>query len=263
MPQHSSPDHSAESHDVPRDLYQDFAERYDLAFGQFGTHDPTAVEFYRRLFAANAVRTVLDCACGTGRHLALFHSLGCEVLGSDVSESMLAQARVNLTKCGMEVPLCQADYRDLPRHFRRQFDAVVCLGSIGYMPSEAEYLRAVGSMGHVLRPGGILVLTAIPTDRQWQEKPRFVLSANTRDLSRVFVIDYFERTARYTILDIFHSEQANDLKVWSAELYVFLRDDQERLLKAAGYHTMNFYGAFDFVPYDKGASDSLIAVAHR
>ena len=248
---------------MTRDLYEDFAERYDLAFGQFGAHDPYAVEFFRKLFVANAVSTVLDCACGTGRHLRLFYSLGCEVFGSDLSESMLAQARKNLTECGIEVPLCQADYRDLPRHFQRQFDAVVCLGAIGYMPNEVEYLRALGSMGQVLRQGGILVLTAIPTDRQWKEKPRFMLTANTRDFSRLFAIDYLEQTARYTILDIFHSEEANELKVWSAELSVLLRDDMERLLKASGFHTVDFYGAFDFTPYDKEVSNSLIAVAHK
>jgi glycine/sarcosine N-methyltransferase len=248
---------------MTRDLYEDFAERYDLAFGQFGTHDPLAVEFFRKLFVANAVSTVLDCACGTGRHVRLFCSLGCEVFGSDLSESMLAQARKNLAECGIEAPLCQADYRDLPCYFQRQFDAVVCLGAIGYMPNEVERLRAFESMGQVLRHGGILVLTAIPTDRQWKEKPRFMLTANTRDFSRLFVIDYLEQTARYTILDIFHSEGANELKVWSAELSVTLRDDQERLLKAAGFHTVDFYGAFDFAPYDKEVSNSLIAVAHK
>jgi hypothetical protein len=131
------------------------------------------------------------------------------------------------------------------------------------MPNEVEYLRAFGSMGQVLRHGGILVLTAIPTDRQWKEKPRFMLTANTRDFSRLSVIDYLEQIARYTILDIFHSEEANELKVWSAELSVLLRDDKERLLKASGFHAVDFYGAFDFAPYDKEVSNSLIAVARK
>ena len=75
------------------DAYKGFAERYDLSFGQFGEHEPQIVEFFRRLFAQNNVHTVLDCACGTGRYLLLFHSLECKVWGSDFSEAMLAQAR--------------------------------------------------------------------------------------------------------------------------------------------------------------------------
>lgn len=94
-----------------RDAYRGFAERYDLTFGGLVEHEPAAAEFFRRLFAENSVRTVLDCACGTGRHLHLFHSLGCEVFGSDLSESMLAQAEKNLAEHGIKPPLCQADYK--------------------------------------------------------------------------------------------------------------------------------------------------------
>jgi ubiquinone/menaquinone biosynthesis C-methylase UbiE len=56
------------------------------------------------IFAENKVRTVLGCACGTGRDLAFFHSLGLEVSGSDISESMLDVARANLSTRGIDVP---------------------------------------------------------------------------------------------------------------------------------------------------------------
>jgi glycine/sarcosine N-methyltransferase len=245
------------------DQYQGFAERYDLAAGRWDEFEPAVLEFFRQLFGKNGVRAVLDCACGTGRHLLLFHSLGCQAWGSDVSESMLAQARKNLVRHGVEVPLRQADYRDLPHHFGRRFDAVVCLGAIGYMPDEAEFLTAFGSMRAVLREGGTLVLTTIPTDRQWQEKPRFTLAANTEHFTRLFVMDYLERTVHYDILDIVHSHETSGLDVWSAELTVLLRDDQERLLKAAGFRDLGFYGSFGLDPYDRQTSDKLITVAHK
>ena len=131
------------------------------------------------------------------------------------------------------------------------------------MPDEAECLKAFTSMFGVLRSGGLLVLTAMPTDRQWKEKPRFHLVTNRRDFTRLFVVDYMECTARYNILDIFHSEDRNDLKEWSAELRVYLRDEQERLLKASGFRHVDFFGSFDFTPYDKEVSNSLIAVAPK
>jgi len=245
------------------DRYEGFAERYDLAVGRWDEFEPVVVEFFHRLFVKKGIHTVLDCACGTGRHLLLFHSLGCQVWGSDVSESMLAQARKNLTRHAVEVPLHQADYRDLPHRFGRCFDAVVCLGAIGYMPGEAEFLRAIGSMRAVLQEGGILVLTTIPTDRQWLEKPRFTLAANTERVTRLFVMEYLEQRVHYDVLDIFHSHETSGLDVWSAELGVFLRDDQERLLQAAGLQNVEFYGSFGLDPYDKQTSDRLITVAHK
>jgi SAM-dependent methyltransferase len=245
------------------DLYEGFAGRYDLAFDRLEEHSPVVAGFFQRLFADNSVQTVLDCACGTGRHLLLFHSLGYEALGSDLSEAMLVQARQNLAHRNVETALLQADYRHLPWHCRGLFDAVVCLGSISYMPDEAGFLEAVRSMQAVLRDGGMLVLTATVTDKQWTQRPRFILAANTRDFSRLYAIDYLERTARYNVLDIFHGEQRQGFEVWSAELTVFLREGQQRLLERAGFRSVEFCGAFDFAPYDEATSDRLIAVARR
>jgi glycine/sarcosine N-methyltransferase len=245
------------------DTYKDIAERYDLSSEQSGAPELQIAEFFSTLFSRNDVHSVLDCACGTGRHLLLFYNLGCEAWGSDASGAMLEQARKNLAHHGIQAPLLRSDYRDLPQRFDRSFDAVVCLASIGYMPDETQFLRAFNSMHAVLRKGGILVLTAIPTDRQWEERPRFKLVSNTPDVTRLFVMDYFERTIGYHILDIFHSQEANELKVWNAELTVSLRDDQERLLRAAGFSQVDFYGSFDFNPYDKRSSERLITVAYK
>ncbi|MFH1638983.1 MAG: class I SAM-dependent methyltransferase [Chloroflexota bacterium] len=251
---------------MTRDMYADFAGRYDLFFGGgFGEHNHERAGFFRRLFAENQVHSVLDCACGTGRDLHFFHTLGCEVTGSDISEAMLAQAKKNLAEQGLHLPLVKADYRELPQTFSRQFDAVVCLATaIAEVPGEAEALRAMRSMSGVLRDGGILVLTQGTSDKQWREKPRFILAVNAGDFSRLFVIDYFGLGATYNILDIFHDEKERGLKVFSIEYrQIYLRDDQETLLKEAGYRCVDFYGSFNFDRYDKELSNRLITVARK
>lgn len=245
------------------DLYAGFAGRYDLEPESLLKNDPLMIDFFGRVFSENRVQSVLDCACGTGRHLFLFQKLGYEVWGSDISEAMLIQARKNLARYQVDIPLRIADYRNLPQHFPRSFDAVTCLGSIGYMTDETQFSQAFRSMNAVLGDGGVLVLTTIPTDREWEKKPRFKLAVNTSEFTRLFVMDYFEQTVGYHILDIYHSREANELKVWSAKLTVLLRDEQERLLKAAGFQKVEFYGGFDFSPYDKAISDRLIAVATK
>jgi len=67
----------------------------------------------------------------------------------------------------------------------------------------------------------------------------------------------------YSILDISHNQEIKRLDVWSAELTVLLRDDQERMLKAAGFQSVEFYGTFELDPYEKETSDKLIAVAQK
>ncbi len=248
---------------MARDRYVDFAERYDLFFPNFEEHDPAKTEFFRKLFDDNGVQGVLDCACGTGRDLHLFHTLGRDVCGADRSEAMLDQAEANLARHSLDIPLYQADYRDLAKHFDSKFDAVTCLStSIAEMRNELEVLRAFRSMRDVLNRGGVFVLTQSTTDKQWERRPRFIPAVNTRDFSRVFVIDYDKKGARYNVLDMFHGQDGPDFRVWSIDYpRVFLKDDHERLLKAAGFRTMDFYGGYDFGPYNKAESDLLIAVA--
>jgi SAM-dependent methyltransferase len=247
------------------DAYRDFASRYDLFYEKFGERDPDAVKFVRTLFERNRVRSVLDCACGTGRDLPMFHRLGLEVFGSDVSPAMLAVAEKNLAQLDLAIPLKRVDYRDLPGSYERRFDAVVCLStSLLEMPDEAQALRALQSMGAVLNKSGILVMSQGTTDRQWNEKPRFIPAVNRPEFSRVFVIDYDDRGAHYNVLDLFHSEGRTEFKVWTAHYHmVLLKDDLERLLKNAGFTSVEFYGSYKFAPYDKSSSNILITVAHR
>lgn len=54
------------------------------------------------------------------------------------------------------------------------------------------------------------------------------------------------------------------MKVWSVEYpHMYLRDDYERLLNAAGFDAIAFYGGYAFEPYDKDASGRLIIVARK
>lgn len=245
------------------DAYGDFAARYDHFFGEFGQYDPAEVEFFRQVFERHHIQSVLDCACGTGRHLPLFHSLCPDVIGSDLSPAMLAQAKKNLASAGVSVPLVQADYRELPAHFDRPFDAIACLTtSIGHMPNEREALRALESMYSVLREGGALILTQGTTDRQWREKPRFILAADTPEMTRLFVIDYHDQGACYNVVDVLHERENDRLEVWATDYaHMYLHDDYERLLAAAGFQHIAFYGDYGLTAYDKEASQRLIVVA--
>ena len=240
------------------DRYEGFADRYDLF-----RHDPAQRAFFRRLFKENRITSVLDCACGTGRDLIPFHSLGYRVVGADVSPSMLARARTNLAAAGIEVPLHRLDYRDLPGHFDRPFDAVVCLsGSLLEAADEAEMLGALRSMHTVLRQDGLLVLTQGMTDRLWRERPRFILEIDTAELSRLFVIDYLDCGARFNILDIFHAAAERRLEVWGIDHpHILLGADYERLLREAGFADVALLGGYDFGAYDAATSLRLIVVA--
>jgi len=248
---------------MKKDQYRDFADRYDLFHGVFGEQKPVYRTFFQKLFVENKIHSVLDCACGTGHDLLVLYSLGCELVGSDISDAMLARARKNLKSMDIKIPLHKVDYRTLHKHFDHKFDAVVCLSSsILHMPDKKEVIKAFLSMRRVLRDNGLLVLTQGTSDKQWKIKPRFILASSRKDFARLFVIDYMERGARYNVVDIWHGK--SNLKVWHVDYdQMLLKDDYAKLLQLAGFRKIRFYGSYKFEPYSKKESDILITVAHK
>jgi SAM-dependent methyltransferase len=100
------------------------------------------------------IRSLLDVACGTGRHLAAFAEHLDEVAGVDASEEMLAIAR---TRLGPAAALTRGDLRGFD--LGRRFDAVTCLFSaIGHVADGRELDGAVAAMARHVAPGGVLLL---------------------------------------------------------------------------------------------------------
>ena len=243
---------------MTQDNYEGFAERYDW----MKETDPVRRQFFQELFAEHSVTKVLDCACGTGGDLLMFHALGLEGFGSDLSDSMLVQARENLGSAG--IPLQKLDYRELPEHYDVEFDAVVCLtNSINEPLADAETLRALRSMRSVLRPGGILVFDQGQTDASMRNPPRFAPILNNRDFTRFFTMSYAGDIMTVNIFDFIHTEDVSDFRHAGVRIRIRLLDSWLEMLHAAGFETVSCFGDWAATPYDKQTSRRLIVVAEK
>jgi ubiquinone/menaquinone biosynthesis C-methylase UbiE len=135
------------------------AKKYD-DIKQFNpTHDVwlLANPMLQKILPVNAP-LILDVATGTGRMpraLLSRHRFDGYVIGLDLSQNMLEQARKKLHPHAGRYTLIWHDAQDLP--FPDQtFDAVSCLEALEFMPSPHNVLS---EMARVLRPGGILLVT--------------------------------------------------------------------------------------------------------
>ncbi len=96
--------------------------------------------------------TLLDVACGTGRHLEHLRRWY-DVEGLDLDRAMLERARTRLG----EVPLHQADMRGFELGHR--FDAVTCLFSSIAQVQTLEGLRTtIACMVRHVRVGGVVIV---------------------------------------------------------------------------------------------------------
>ena len=116
--------------------------------------------FYRRLFEQYGVRSVVDVACGTGRHAAMFHSWDLQVEGADLSPAMIDRARASFGEpAGLRWVVRGFDQPIAPES---PFDAAVCVGnSLPLAPDMATVRQAIGEMLAAVRRGGLLVIHAL------------------------------------------------------------------------------------------------------
>jgi len=105
------------------------------------------------------LRSILDLACGSGTCTARLTGAAPQVVGLDMSEPMLARARIRCA-CFPEVEFIQGDFRNF--ELNRQFDASVCAcDSLNYVASIAELAAVFRSVARHLRPGGVFVFDTI------------------------------------------------------------------------------------------------------
>jgi SAM-dependent methyltransferase len=101
--------------------------------------------------------TLLDVACGTGRHAIEFAGLGYDVTGIDYSAELLERARENAAQAGVEIQFLLQDMRTLD--LGERFDVVTCLfDSIGYPLTDEGIVGALTRIHEHLEPDGTLAV---------------------------------------------------------------------------------------------------------
>ena len=141
--------------------------------------------------------SLLDVACGTGRHLEHF-ARELQGAGLDIDEGMLEVAR---QRCP-GVRFTRADMTDFDLGDR--FDAVVCLFSaIGYASTTLRLDAAVRAMARHLRPGGVLVVEPWFQPEQWREGHLSLVSVDRPDL-KVARMSVSGRRGEVAVFDAHH-----------------------------------------------------------
>lgn len=241
------------------DIYEKFAFDYD-EFGSIEKYLGDEKNFFDRLFSKYKIKTILDCACGTGQHLYLLSQLGYQVWGSDYSLSMLDVARRNLQQQGRDIPLLQCDFRYLENEFDFCFDAIVCLTtSLPHLHTDDDLLLAIKSMKSRLKSGGLLVFTSGTTHYNLT-LPSIEVVINREDFSRVFIKEHDNYLQTIHVLDIYHSPHRQEHNQYDIVYRILLDDDYRNLLIQAGFSDIQIYGDYDMSTYNK-KSQRLIVVA--
>lgn len=99
---------------------------------------------------------VLDLGCGIGRWSRRLARRGANVVGVDVAQSMIDEAKRRTAREALDVDYRVADLRTLD--LGRKFDLVLAVTVLQHILEDGEFARAAANVARHLAPGGRAVL---------------------------------------------------------------------------------------------------------
>ncbi len=224
--------------------------------------------FFRRLFDRRNVCSVLDAACGSGRHAVAFAGWGLHVAGADASPAMIALARQHAAVIGVNVRFEVAGFADLGERFTEPYDALVCLGnSLVHVLGDEEMEATLRSFRDRLRPGGLLVLHNLNYDRRWRERPRFFApdagTVGGREALIWRFADYGDQLITFHTALFTKQDGGWQVEVNSTLQRPWRRGELFSHLTWAGFTHIQFHGDLTGAPFNKDTSGDLVVVAER
>jgi SAM-dependent methyltransferase len=141
------------------DIYDDFyADIYDyLVFNNL--KDDYEVGFIINNASPSSKSKILDIGCGTGHHVALLGSKSLDVIGIDISPSMITQAKKNYPDYNFKI----ADALDNGAFNPGEFTHILCMYfTIYYFKDKTQFLN---NCFNWLMPGGYLIVHLVDRDR--------------------------------------------------------------------------------------------------
>ncbi len=233
MPDYLTTPHSDRLLVQDRELYTVQADMYDLIYFEYQkyTRELDFVLTYSSLQPSGS--RVLDVACGTGSHALLLSQRGYDVVGLDLSEAMLQQAR---RKCP-NLTFLLGDMRTF--RSQMQFDIIMCMfGAINYLENGAHLTQALANFYHHLKPGGVVVIDTrwsqnLPNDAWMERRDQAVIlkrwvKQQGRDGSDLYLISLIDPSRKRFFTEVHNlflqdpfamSEALRDVGFESVELF--------------------------------------------
>jgi ubiquinone/menaquinone biosynthesis C-methylase UbiE len=192
------------THELKRRAHEEFsgwADTYDSSLLNHFLFEPAHALMLGELDKLKPSR-VLDIGCGTGKLAGRLAQRGISVVGLDLCEPMVRQARSKLNGDGSRVRLAVGDSEHLP-FAAGAFDAVTCSNSFHHYPNQPavirEMFRVLGSGGHLLILDGLrdnligrimydVIITRVEGDvwhRDAQSMEGMMRTAGFRDIIQV------------------------------------------------------------------------------
>ena len=194
--------------------------------------------------------TILDLACGKGRHSLYLNSIGYDVTGLDLSKQSISEAKQKKNE-----RLC-FDVHDMSKPYFKQFDTVFNLfTSFGYFDCDEDNLNTIKAIKANLKPNGIGVIDFMNIDVVKN-------SLKQDDIKTVNGIDfYLKRSVKngYIVKDIAFNFKGQDFNFYE-RVKAFSLNDFKTMFEQAELTLLDVFGDYQLNTFNKQNSERLIMI---
>jgi len=198
--------------------------------------------------------TILDLACGKGRHSIYLNKLGFNVIGVDLSKESIAFANQYKNK---KLSFFVHDMREsMPNH---TFDFVFNLfTSIGYFEDENENVKMLQSVDSYTNHNGILVIDFMNAHKVIQNLVKSeikIIDGISFNISRDIINGFIVKTIEFT-------DEGENYK-FQEKVQALQLSDFERYLKNTNFCIYKTVGDYNLGNFDLEKSNRLIIFAKK
>lgn len=197
----------------------------------------------------------LDLACGKGRHAKYLNAIGLNVVGLDLSENSITQAK---TFKNERLRFDVHDMREVYPH--NQFDVIFNLfTSFGYFDDEQDNQKVIHAVHSMLNPDGTFVIDFMNASKVTQnlvEKEQKEIDGIVFNITRSFDGNHIFKTITF-------KDENGKNHSYTERVQALTEATFRRLLTSGNFSIENTYGNYQLEPFEEKISDRLIIVAKR
>jgi SAM-dependent methyltransferase len=204
-------------------------------------------------FEFSASQSILDLACGKGRHSIFLNSKGYNVTGVDLSENNVNEANLSANS---SLHFFAHDMREVFRS--NGFDVVLNLfTSFGYFDDDNDNQRVIDAVAEDLKSGGLFVIDYMNGEKAIRELTDYQKTVDniTFHISKSVIDGFIIKNIDFEADGISYHFQEK-VKVLKLEDFV-------RYFKKANLQIEQQWGNYDLLPFSEENSDRLIISARK
>lgn len=202
--------------------------------------------------------SVLDIACGAGRHAVELARRGYCVTGNDLSPYLLEEARKEAVNCGVSLALSCCDMREIPAG--GSFDLVVQLfTSFGYFDSREEDLRVFRQVGKALKDGGWYVLDLInPLHLE-----KNIVPESCRQTGALSIVEKRRIDGGRILKTISITSPGSETAVFTESVRLYTLDEIRCMLRSEGFSVGEIAGNYSGEPFNPESSPRMLIFSRK